>query len=398
MFQADASVHQASALLEAQVFCLQVCRPCEAADAPGAVKVVWQLVDEYTLLEAERAMLKLLRGLDKHLQHVQQAAAASVRPQSADPESSATVSAPPGPTTAENPDQSNAIHALQTAQPAPDDGSAMISAVPEMWENPLATMDDSVHDRQQLAHQSSQYSCTDGAPDQSQQGVESSSVNSQAEPGVASHQMPNQSVLARSPRPSSDQQARRFTGDARRITEDARRSTGDARCVTGDPRHIPGDARRMTRDTETKPVTNDMQMPIAGSSSHVTIKASVSGRKEKLEYRLSHDDVYSPTPEEVQALLQQGLLDTQQQQQLLPYYASYASSDVASNMQSSLNGLSEGGRSAAANIVADASVMSGLSGSQAGASVQQEKPDMLSLIARVKDIQVRLEALVEWPC
>lgn len=329
-------------------------------------------MDEYTLLEAERAMLKLLRGLDKHLQHAQQAAAASARPQSPDAEPSGTDSAQAGPTQ-ENPDQSNAIHALQTAQPARHKGSALISGVPEMWENPLAAMDDSVHDRQQLT---SRYSSTDSAAEQSQQGAECSSVNSQAGPGVASHQKPDQAVMARSPRPSSDQQTRRSTGDTQRVTG------GD----------IIGDARRMTGESET------MQMPIAGSSSHVTFQACVSGRKEKLEYRLSHDDVYSPTPEEVQALLQQGLLDTQQQQQLLPSYAVAASSDVASNMQSSVNGLSEGGRSAAANIVADASVMSGLSGSQAGVCLQREEPDMLSLIARVKDVQVRLEALMAWPC
>ena len=63
-----------------------MCRPCEAADAPGAVKVVWQLVDEYTLMEAERAMLKLLRGLDKHLQHLRQAAAGPNASESPDAE------------------------------------------------------------------------------------------------------------------------------------------------------------------------------------------------------------------------------------------------------------------------------------------------------------------------
>ena len=397
-----------------------MCRPCEAADAPGAVKVVWQLVDEYTLMEAERAMLKLLRGLDKHLQHLRQAAAGPNASESPDAEPAAPDSEQAEPAH-EVPDQHNSMPGLHTAQPVHEDGSTLNPAMPEMWENPLAVMDGTVQNRQQLAYQRCEYSLTNSAPGQPQQGAQSSGVTSQAVSGVAGHQMPDQAIMAQSPGPSSDQQTRRSTWDARQVTGDARRITGDARLVTGhprrvtgdprrftgdarhltgDPRRVTGDARRMTGDTEAQRVTHDVQLPTAGST-HVTFTSSASGRKEKLEYRLSHDDVYSPTPEEVQALLQQGLLDTQQQQQQLASYAVAASSDVASNMQSSVNGLSEGGRSAAASIVADASV-NGLSGSQAGACLQQEEPNMLSLIAKVKDVQVCLlihgAACCTWRC
>lgn len=354
-------------------------------------------------MEAERAMLKLLRGLDKHLQHVQQTAAAGAS-QPADAEPSATEAAQSEPPD-ELSSQSNTMHGLQTAQPEQQDVSRSNSAMPEMWENPLAVMDNTVHSRQPQVRQGSQHGLTDSAPHQPLQGAKASSPSSQAGSGWAGHQEPDQAIVARSPRPTSDQQTGRSTGDARRSTGDARCIIGDPRRITGDPRRLTEDARRITGGTETQRVTRDIQLPMEGGTllpadRAVTLKWSESGRKEKLEYRLSRDDVYSPSSEEVQALLQQGLTNTQQQQpqqqQQQPSYAVAAASDVASNMQSSLHGVSEGGRSSAASIVADASVMSGLSGSQAAACLQQEEPSMLSLICRVKEVQVGLE-LMAWP-
>ena len=371
-----------------------MCRPCEAADAPGAVKVVWQLVDEYTLMEAERAMLKLLRALDKHLEDVRQAAAGSI---SQAPTAEATAadglqSVPSDGT----PNQSNTVNGLQAAPPSQEHNVNLQASMPNMWDNPLAGTGSTVHSQQQLAQQDSQYNITDSAPDRSQQGVQTSSPINQAVSRVAVDQKPDQAVVARSPRPTSDQQTRHVTGDASHITRDARRVTGDARRITGD-------ARRFTGDAGTQRVTKDMQQPISGDGCHSpadragSFRSATSSRKEKLEYRLSHDDVYSPTNEEVQALLQQGLLNTQQLPQQLLHYGGTAASDVASNMQSGLNGMSDGGASAAVSVFAPPSVISGLSGSQAGACLLQHvQPSMLSLIAKVQNVQVRLY-LMAWP-
>ena len=44
---------------------LQACRRCEQPFCPQSLQEVWLLVDEFLLAEAERALLKLLRDLDK---------------------------------------------------------------------------------------------------------------------------------------------------------------------------------------------------------------------------------------------------------------------------------------------------------------------------------------------
>ena len=374
---------------------LQLCRPCEAADAPGAVKVVWQLVNEYTLMEAERAMLKLLRGLDKHLQHVKQTAAATPAdsaPQPATAEPLTADGAQTEPFTGDASGSNNSLFGIQAAQASQQSDAGLDPVVPEMWNNPIAELAGNTdYSRQQ---QGGDNSITGSNPDRQPQlvshsvGAEASSPSSQAvSRGASVGQAPDQTTVTQSPRPSQDQLTRRCTGDARGFIGDSRRFTGDTRRFTGDARRMTGDAG-----------TDDMQQPPVGKSPPptdrpVSLRYAASSRKEKLEYRLSHDDVYSPTPEEVQALLQQDLLNTQQQQQLSAYGVT-AASDVASNMQSSLNGMSEGGASAAVSVFANPSVISVLSGSQAGAYMQQEEPSMLSLIAKVQSVQVRLYFVV----
>lgn len=384
---------------------LQLCRPCEAADAPGAVKVVWQLVNEHTLMEAERAMLKLLRGLDKHLQHVRQAAAATPAadsaPQPATAESLTADGAQARPSDGDASRSNNSVLGLQVALANQQSDAGLTPAEPATWNNPIAELAGNTGYSWQ--QQGGENGVTGSDPDRRPQlvssanshlaGAEANSPSSQAmSRGPSVGQTPDQATVIQSARPSQDQLTRRCTGDARGLMGDTRRVTGDARRITED-------ARRITRDAGTQQVTIDMQQPLVGDSPPpadrpVSLRYAASSRKEKLEYRLSHDDVYSPTPEEVQALLQQDLLNTQQQQQLSSYGVT-AASDVASNMQSSLNGMSEGGASVAVSVFANPSVISGLSGSQAGAYMQQEEPNMLSLIAKVQSVQVRLYCFVE---
>ena len=44
---------------------VQACRQCEQPSCPQSLQEVWLLVHEFLLAEAERALLKLLRDLDK---------------------------------------------------------------------------------------------------------------------------------------------------------------------------------------------------------------------------------------------------------------------------------------------------------------------------------------------
>lgn len=337
-------------------------------------------------MEAERAMLKLLRGLDKHLQHVKQTAAATPAadsaPQPAIAEPLTADGAQTGLSDGNASHRNNSVFGIQAAPASQQSVAGSKPAMPEMWNNPIAELAGKTgYSRQQ---QGGGNSITGSDPDRQPQlvsslsshlaGAEASSPSSQA---VSRGPSVVQATVAQSPRPSQDQLTRRCTGDARGFLGDVRRFTGDARRMTGDAG------------------TNDMQQPAVGDSPPPpadrprSLRYAASSRKEKLEYRLSHDDVYSPTPEEVQALLQQDRLNTQQQQQLSSYGVT-AASHVASNMQSSLNGMSEGGASAAVSVFANPSVISGLSGSQAGAYMQQEEPNMLSLIAKVQSVQVRL--------
>ena len=370
---------------------LQVCRPCEAADAPDAVKVVWQLVNEYTLMEAERAMLKLLRGLDKHLQHVRQAATASTPPADSTcglptAEPLAVHAAQAMPAVAKAAHSNNSMFGLQAGQLSQQSHVSLNPAEIDVWNNPIAELGGkTVPSRQQVVQQGGEYSITGSSPDRKPQldttsqghllGAETSTPGSQAvSRGASVDEEPRQASVAQSSRPSTEQLTGRFTGDARSITGDARSAMGDA-----------GAQRRVTKDLQ-QHLAGDTPLPADRSVSFRS-----SSRKEKLEYRLSQDDVYSPTVEEVQALLQQGLLNPQQQQQQqLSSYGGAAASDVASNMQSSLNGMSDAGGSAAVSVFANPAVIAGLPGSQAKEYLLQEEPHMLSLIAKVQSVQVGL--------
>ena len=340
-------------------------------------------------MEAERAMLKLLRGLDKHLQHVRQAAAKCTPPadspsQLPTAEPSAVSGAQTMSAAGKAAHSNNSMFGLPPRQPSQQSDVSLTPAVTDMWNNPIAELaSDAVHSQQQLAQQGGEYSIS-GNPDRRPQfdislqrsllRAEASSPSSQAvSRGASVDQEPHQAAVAQSPRLSTDEPTRPFNGDARGIPGHARSALGDARSQ-----------RR---------VTSDLQQPLAGDTpppADRPMSFRSSSRKEKLEYRLSQDDVYSPTVEEVQALLQQGLLKSQQQQQQLSSYGGGAASDVASNMQSSFNGMWDAGGSAAVSAFANPSVIAGLPGSQAKVYLQQEEPHMLSLIAKVQSVQVRL--------
>ena len=373
-----------------------MCRPCEAADAPGAVKVVWQLVNEYTLMEAERAMLKLLRGLDKHLQHVRQAALAST----ADTTSQTGAAEPLAVNDAKTmqaPHSNNSKLGLQAGRCSQQSDVSLHPAETDMWNNPIAELASNTdHSQQQLVQHGGRYIVNGSNPDRPQHDVSSQSHMSGAETSSPSSQAvsrrpfvdqePRLAAVAQSPGPSTDQLTRRETKGA----------PGDAQSFSGDARSATGDAGAQ------QPVTFELQQPLAGDTPlpadrPVSFASAAGSRKGKLDYRLSQDDVYSPTPEEVQTLLQQGLLDSQQhQQQQLSSYGGAPASDVASNTQTSLNGMSDAGGSAAVSVFANPSMTAGLPDSPATACLQQEEPHMLSLIAKVQRVQVR-SYLMEQP-
>ena len=335
-----------------------MCQPCEAADAPDAVKVVWQLVDEYTLMEAERAMLKLMRCLDKHLQHVQHATAVAQVNAASHPPAAAESGPVSHAGEAHGPDES-----LSHESPGDPLQTVQFDGASEMWNGPVAEQQTVTDDSTQLqaGQQGSLYSIPSRNP----------------------HQLPYPDM------PNSPQQLSGITVDQQSdqlVASPAQRLSLDQQ------------SRRITRDAGGQAGTKDIQQPHVttppASNGPVLVKASVASRKEKLEYRLSQDDVYSPTAAEVQALLQHGLLNTFQQQQYgistESEAASNMRSEAPSNLQSNLNGVTDGGDSATGSVFANPLVNGSLPGSQLEAGVHQEEPNMLSLIAKIQDVQVRL--------
>lgn len=311
-------------------------------------------------MEAERAMLKLMRGLDKHLQHVKHATAVVQAHAALQPSATAELSPVDNTEEAWGSDEPlshrNTENSFQTAQP---DGAN------EVWNGPAAEPQAFVDDLSQLqaGQQGSLYIIPSSNPNQLHQPYMPNS--SQQLSGIPFDQQSDLTAATSSQRRSLDQQPRRFTNDASR--------------------------QWVTRDIQQ---SNDTAPP--ASSGPILVKASAASRKEKLEYRLSQDDVYSPTAAEVQALLQHGLLNTFQQQQYGiatgfagSEAASSMRSEAPSNMQSSLNGMTDGGDCATASVFTNPLVNAGLPGSQVGASGHQEEPNMLSLIAKIQDVQVR---------
>ena len=349
---------------------MQVCLPCEAQDAPDAVKAVWKLVDEYTLMEAERAMLKLMRGLDKHLQRFKQTTAA------AEADAVRSVSTAVAGNTAaaeagfEAEAESTRLSQISSDQAAPNEGLTSgtdrqqqlqhQTVVPDASEHhsgrPTRLSDEPLQPQQLAACQQNGMSASDSQLDR---------VTIDQQPGLLNvYQQPHRFTADQ---PSSHQ--RLFRNEAHRLISSDKEQTGSE------------------------------MLPLEGP---ISSRASADGRKEKLEYRLSQDDVYSPTAAEVQALLQSSALNSshhsqaysqQQQQQLLPYMAANglprpANLGCSPSHRELMNGTLVGADKPAGNVFNNSLASFGMQAAQQNGSHQAEDTSMLPLIYKIQAAQV----------
>ena len=345
---------------------MQVCLPCEAADAPDAVKAVWKLVDEYTLTEAERAMLKLMRGLDKHLKHVKQATAvaqASNTEQAAATAGAGSTAAAEAPSTAVGQDPGSTGHEAQA------DHTAMQSSTP-------ADLIGSAYSQQQQQQQNNMSDATQQTVE-SQRRYTADHLQPQ-QPSGLSHgdQLFKVTVDQQSDRPNVHQQPQWSTADQQPETQ----------VFTRTPQ-----SRRPTSDLQQAGSIMSKDTAGVASEGPVLIRALSDGRRGKLEYRLSQDDVYSPTTAEIQALLQHSAMNSshhlqeQSQQQLGNGYVGHTASD-----RGAMNGMSDGADSAAGSVFANPLVNGGVEGGQDCGVLKAEQSSMLSLIHKIQAVQVGL--------
>ena len=379
-----------------------MCQPCEALDAPDAVKVVWLLVDEYTLMEAERAMLKLMRGLDKHLQHVRQATAVAPATGASDTVNTAASVPVNGDQSSELSTPSPARHESQSFQTQQHSSAGAQTDMPDTWSGPNAHKQSAPAGNSQapLAPQGSLYREESRSPELQEafasgnlQQLSRITIDQQVEQHA--HQQVDQQADQQADLQAGQQAGQQSNWHTdQQVGQQASQSS-----VLSQPYPLSQQARRGTRDPGAQRVSSDVLQastaPASSSTALPLVKASITTRKEKIEYRLSQDDVYSPTANEVQALLQSG--DN----------AGFAASDAASNMQSSLNGvtdgvfasatslkgLTDGGLSGVSNVFTNPLMKAdgSLSGSQTAAGMQQETASsMLLLTSKIQNAQVSL--------
>lgn len=370
-------------------FWLQVCLPCEAADAPDAVKVVWKLVDEYTLMEAERAMLKLMRGLDKHLQRVKQATAAAQAATAAGMTAAAgageTVPAETGATAAAQGETDVAQQqpsAKQGTQSSADTSVWLTREVPPEQSQNAPELDKQAS---RVAH-APQQTCIE------QNGVSSDHLLPQQRPD---HQQANASL-------SDDNQLANVFVDQQPASWTNTRQQ---------PYHFSADQQlakqHSSRSQQSRHTTSDLPAPCVTTplEGPILVRGLSDGRKGKLEYRLSQDDVYSPTAAEVQALLQHGAINSshhlqQQPQQQLPQQMvsqhSVTNGSVSFQLpgrdQSGLailNGGSDRTSSAAGSMFVNPLVSKGLEAGQDEGRICTDTSGMLCLIQKIQAVQVR---------
>lgn len=383
----------ASLLLQvswSHLFWLQVCLPCEAADAPDAVRVVWKLVDEYTLMEAERAMLKLLRGLDKHLQRVKQETAAAQAATTAGVTATAgageTVPVETGATAAAR-GETNAAQQQPSAQQgthSPTDTSVWLTkkVPPDQSQNAPELPPIGLDEQASEAARASQQTCIE------QNGVSSDHLlpHQRPDPQQTDALLGDDKQLAnvvvdQQPANWTDTRQQPYHFDAdRQLAKSHSRSSQQSRHTTSDLPAPP------------------MMIPLEGP---ILVRALSDGRKGKLEYRLSQDDVYSPTAAEVQALLQHGAINSshhlQQQlpQQLMSQHnvtngsVSFRLPGSDQSGLASLNGGSDGTSSAAGSMLVNPLVSNGLQAGQDKQRICAETSGMLCLIQKIQAVQVK---------
>ena len=381
-----------------------MCLPCEAADAPDAVNVVWKLVDEYTLMEAERAMLKLMRGLDKHLQRAKQATAA------AQAATTAGMAATAG-----------------AGETVPAETGASVAA---QGETDAAQQQPSAKQGTQSFADSSAWLTKEVPSEQSQKAPELPHIGLDEQAGEAA-QAPQQTCIAQNgvssdhllPHQRPDpQQTDALLGDdnqlANVVVDQQPASWTNMR---QQPYHVSADQQlakqHSSRSQQSRHTTTDLpapsvMTPLEGS---ILVRALSDGRKGKLEYRLSQDDVYSPTAAEVQALLQHGAINSshhlqQQPQHQLPQQLmsqhSVTNGSVSFRLPSSdqsglaiLNGGSDGTSSATGSMYVNPLVSNGLEAGQDKQRTCADTSGMLCLIQKIQAVQVRYIGvqLTSWP-
>jgi len=371
-----------------------VCLPCEAADAPDAVNVVWKLVDEYTLMEAERAMLKLMRGLDKHLQRAKQATAA------AQAATTAGMAATAG-----------------AGETVPAETGASVAA---QGETDAAQQQPSAKQGTQSFADSSAWLTKEVPSEQSQKAPELPHIGLDKQTSRVA-QAPQQTCIEQN-YVSSDhlvpphwpdlQQTDALFSDVNQlanvVVDQQPASWTDTR---QQPYHVNDDQQlakqHSSRSQHSRHTTSDLPAPsvMTPLEGPILVRALSDGRKGKLEYRLSQDDVYSPTAAEIQALLQHGALNSshhlqQQPQQPLPLQLlsqhSVTNGSVSFQFPGSdqsglaiLNGGSDGMSSGAGSMFVNPLVSIGLKAGQDKGRNCADTSGMLGLIQKIQAVQVR---------
>ncbi|DBA99968.1 TPA: hypothetical protein ACH3X1_013841 [Trebouxia sp. C0004] len=365
----------------------QVCLPCEAADAPDAVKVVWKLVDEYTLMEAERAMLKLMRSLDKHLKSVQQATAA---------DQAATTA--------------GMLATAGAGETVPLETGATAAA---QGETDVAQQQPSAKQGTESSGDSSVWLTREMHPEKSQNALELPHIGMDEQASEVAHapqqmRMEQNGVSSDNPlphqRPEPQQTNALLSNDNQLADIVVDQQPAGWTNMRQQPYHFSGDQQlakqHSSRSQRSRHTTADLPAPFVMTplEGPILVRALSDGRRGKLEYRLSQDDVCSPTAAEVQALLQHGPINSshhlQQQPHQLMSQHSVTHGSVSFRLpgrdQSGLailNGGSDKTSTAAGNMFVNPLLSSGLEAGQDKERIGADTSGMLCLIQKIQAVQ-----------
>ena len=288
-------------------FGAQACTPCQGPEAPETVRAVWRLVDEYALAESERATLKLLRGLDKHMQHLQHSASLPTNAaEASEAASEGTAAASSGLTepTFQQAQVAPAQHAVQQTEE-----SHRLYAQQEMQDytqpqHSRAEPTSACVTSDSMPAAQSRHPLAVGTTGQSSSFARSPSASEQQALSQLGHQ---QVQLHQHTSPN----AVPLTASASQnlFTIETQQQVGRVQ-VHHLHHHMPADPRcTVTADQAVhiaEPFTAGWSTPSASPLAPPRlVRASGNSRREKLEYRLSQDDIYIPTAAELAAVMQQ---------------------------------------------------------------------------------------------
>ena len=358
--------------------------------------MVWNLVDEYTLMEAERAMLKLMRGLDKHLQRIKQATAAAQAATTAGVTATAgageTVPAETGATAAARGETDAAQQ-----QPSAKQGTHS-STDTSVWLTEELPPDQS-QNAPELPHIGLDEQASEAAQAPQQICIEQNGVSSD-------HLLPHQ-------RPDPQQTDALLGDDHQLANVVVDQQPASWTNMRQQPYHVNADQQlakqHSSRSQQSRHTTTDLPAPsvMTPLEGPILVRALSEGRKGKLEYRLSQDDVYSPTAAEVQALLQHSAINSSHhlQQQLMSQHST-TNASVSFRLPGSdqsglaiLNGGSDGTSSAAGSMFVNPLVSNGLEAGQDKQRICADTSGMLCLIHKIQAVQVRYMGVqsTSWP-